>query len=389
VTAVRTFARTLTGGGELRRTLVLVSAIVCFETILFSILGPLLPHLAHRFGLSKAAAGVLVAMYAAGAFLGAVPSGLIAARVGAKATALGGLVLLGAASALFGLVPGVALLFVARLAQGVGCSLAWTGGFAWLLAQTPRERRGVVVGLALGAAVGGALLGPAFGALAASVGLRAVFVGLAVPAVALAAWGTSLPASPAERVVSLEALRRGLAHRGLLLAALMLALAGFLLGVLGVLAPLRLSRLGWSNAGVGALFVLSAALDTAVTPVVGRYTDRAGRLLPLRVVLALCGLGSLGLALSLGHWAYAAVVLAGSVGYGILWTPAMVLLSDAADERQLGFVAGFALMNLAWSPGQLIGSAFAGAVAQATADAVPFVAAAGLCFASLRFTVER
>jgi hypothetical protein len=61
----------------------------------------------------------------------------------------------------------------------------------------------------------------------------------------------------------------------------------------------------------------------------------------------------------------------------------MVLLSDAADERGLGFVAGFALMNLAWSPGQLVGSTFAGAVAQATSDAVPFLVAAALCLASL------
>lgn len=389
MTAVRTLARTVTGGAYQQRTLFLVGASVCFETVLFSILGPLLPHLAHRYGLSKTGAGALVAMYAAGAFLGAVPSGLVAARLGAKATALGGLVLLGAASALFGVVGSAATLFAARLMQGGGCALAWTGGFAWLLAQTPRDRRGRVVGLALAAAVGGALLGPSVGALAGSIGTRPVFVGLMVPALAVAAWGAALPGAPAESLVPLEALRRALPHRGLLVAALMIVLAGFLLGVLSVLAPLRLARLGWTTAGVGALFVLTAALNTAVTPVLGRWSDRAARLVPLRAVLVGCCLGSLGLALSLGHWAYAAAVLAGGACYGLLWTPAMVLLSDAADERGLGFVAGFALMNLAWSPGQLVGSAFAGAVAQTTSDAVPFVAAAVLCLASLRWTVER
>ncbi|HZU19914.1 MAG TPA: MFS transporter [Gaiellaceae bacterium] len=383
MTAVRTLRGTLIVDTELRRTLVLVSAIVCFETVLFSILGPLLPHLAGALGLSKTTAGVLVAMYAAGAFLGAVPSGLVAARIGAKATALGGLVLLGGASVLFGVVPGAAWLFVARLAQGVGCALAWTGGFAWLLAQTPGERRGRVVGVALAAAVAGALLGPAFGGLAGTIGTRPVFVGLAVPALALALGGLALPAAPPEPPVSTATLRRALASRDLLLAVLMIVLAGFVLGVLSVLAPLHLGRLGWTSARVGAIFVLTAAANTAVTPLVGRWSDRAGRVAPLRVVLGLCCAGSVALAFPTGRWAYAALVFAAGGVYALLWTPAMVLLSDAAEARGLGFVAGFALMNLAWSPGQLVGSAFAGAVAQATSDAVPFLVCAALCVISL------
>jgi MFS family permease len=389
MTAVRALARTVTGGTELRRTLVLVGAIVCFETVLFSILGPLLPHLADRLDLSKTAAGVLVAMYAAGAFLGAVPAALVAARIGAKATALAGLLLLGGASALFGVVPGAALLFVARLLQGIGCSLAWTGGFAWLLAQTPADRRGRTVGIALAAAVGGALVGPAVGALAASIGTAPVFVGLAVPAVALALWGAALPAAPVESLGSAGALWTGLLHRNVLFSALMIVLAGFLLGVLGVLAPLHLDGLGWSSGAVGGIFVLAAGVNTTVTPLVGRFMDHVGRLVPLRIVLVCCCLSSLALALSLGRWSYAGVVLAGGVCYGLLWTPAMVLLTDAADERGLGFIAGFALMNLAWSPGQLVGSTFAGAVAEATSDAVPFVAAAAICVASLAWRGPR
>jgi MFS family permease len=383
LTALQALRRTVTGASELRRTLVLVSAVVCFETVLFSILGPLLPRLADRFALSKSGAGVLVAMYAAGAFVGAYPSGVVAARVGAKATALGGLVLLGSASVLFGVAPGVVWLFAARLAQGVGCALAWTGGFAWLLATTPRDRRGQIVGIALAAAVAGALLGPALGGLAGSFGMRAVFVGLAVPALGLAAWGASLTAPPREPLFSPRDLRRSLAHPGLLYAALMIALAGFLLGVLSVLAPLHLAQLGWTSAGVAAIFLLTAGTNAAVTPLVGRWSDRAGRLVPLRAVLVLCCLGSAALALSLGHWAYAVVVFLGGGFYALLWTPAMVLLSDAADERGIGFVVGFTLMNLAWSPGQLVGSAFAGTVADATSDAVPFVVAAAVCVASL------
>ena len=89
MTAIGASASTVSPDVELRRTLVIVGGIVCFETVLYSILGPLLPRLADHFALSKTAAGTLVAMYAAGAFLGSLPSGLAAARFGAKATALG------------------------------------------------------------------------------------------------------------------------------------------------------------------------------------------------------------------------------------------------------------------------------------------------------------
>jgi len=388
VTAIGARGETVPADAELRPTLLIVGAIVCIETLFYSILAPLLPHLSDRFGLSKSEAGALVAMYAAGAFLGALPSGLAAARLGAKTTALGGLVLLGGASVLFGFSPSAPWLYVARLVQGVGCALAWTGGFAWLLAQTPGDRRGRIVGTALGAAIAGALLGPALGALAGSIGVRAVFAGLAIPALALVVAGLAVPGAPAEHFPAPAELGR--AVRGNVLhATLMIALAGFLIGTLGVLAPLHLARLGWTTAGVGTIFLLTAAVNTAVTPLLGRWSDVVGRATPLRTVLVACVVASALLALAPGHWAYAAIVFCGACAYVQLWTPGMVLLSDAAAESQLGFVAGFTLMNLAWSPGHFVGSICAGAVAQATSDAVPFLVAGALCVAALRWRVGR
>src|SRR5919198_584578 len=74
----------------MRRVLVFVSAIVCFESTLYTVLAPLLPRFSDQFVLSKAQAGALVAAYAAGALVAAVPSGLLTTRIGVKATAVGG-----------------------------------------------------------------------------------------------------------------------------------------------------------------------------------------------------------------------------------------------------------------------------------------------------------
>src|SRR5687768_18160502 len=60
---------------SVRRLLFLVCAIVLVDTMLYAALVPLLPRYVDEFDLSKAGAGVLVAAYAAGAFVGAVPAG--------------------------------------------------------------------------------------------------------------------------------------------------------------------------------------------------------------------------------------------------------------------------------------------------------------------------
>jgi MFS transporter, DHA1 family, tetracycline resistance protein len=213
--------------------------------------------------------------------------------------------------------------------------------------------------------------------------MTAVFVALAVPAFALAAWGVGIPGAPRQELFSLQSLRRALSQPSLLRASLLTALAGFLLGVIAVLAPLHLGRLGWSATGIGAIFLLMAAVNTAASPLLGRWADRAGRRAPIELALALSTAGSLGLASGTGRWAYAGVVFVAGIAYGLLWTPALVLISDAALERGLGYVVAFALMNLAWSPGQLLGSAVGGGIAQVSSDALPYAIAAGLCLVAL------
>jgi MFS family permease len=187
--------------------------------------------------------------------------------------------------------------------------------------------------------------------------------------------------------MALRTLGHAVTQRSFLTGALLIALAGLLLGLISVLAPLRLARLHWSTSAIGSLFLLTAAVETLLSPLLGRWSDRHGRVAPLRLGLALSAVGSVALAWSSGRWAFAGIVVGAGVAYGLLWTPATALLSDASAERGLGFVLGFALMNLAWSPGQLVGSAFGAAIAQATSDSVPYAIACGLClvgFAALR-----
>ena len=172
----------------MRRLLLLVCALVAVDTMLYAALTPLLPHFAHHLHLSKAGAGVLVAAYAAGALVGGLPGGLATARLGARRAVFIGLALMGLSSLAFAFVHGFWPLAAARFAQGCGSGFTWAGAFALLLAGAPRERRGEVIGTALGAAVFGALFGPVVGAGAALLGRGVVFTAVAGLAVLLAVW---------------------------------------------------------------------------------------------------------------------------------------------------------------------------------------------------------
>ena len=56
----------------------------------------------------------------------------------------------------------------------------WAAGMAWLVSVSPPERRGQMIGSALGAAIVGVLLGPVLGGAASVLGPEAVFSSVAV-----------------------------------------------------------------------------------------------------------------------------------------------------------------------------------------------------------------
>ena len=166
----------------LRRLLLLASAIVFIDAMFFAAIVPLLPQFAEEFDLSKTGAGILAAAYPAGTLLGSLPGGWLAARLGVRATVVVGLALLITASITFAFANSIVVLDIARFVQGLGSAASWAGALGWLIGAAPRERRGELIGSAMGAAIVGALLGPVLGAAAAGLGTEVVFTAVAVAA---------------------------------------------------------------------------------------------------------------------------------------------------------------------------------------------------------------
>jgi MFS family permease len=367
----------------MRGLFLLVAAVVLVDTMFFAAVAPLLPHYADQFELSKTGAGILAATYPAGTFAGALPSGWLAARWGVKPTLLLGLSMLGTSSLVFAFAEHIVLLDAARFVQGFGGACMWAAGMAWLVSASPPERRGELIGAALGAAIIGVLLGPVLGGAASVLSPEAVFSAVAVVAAALAAWAWTMSGVAPEDASPLRGLRQAFRRPAVLAGFWLFTLPAVFAGAIEVLAPLRLDELGASGAAIGAVFLITAAVEAALSPVAGRASDRHGRLAPIRA--GLVGAAVMAVLLPLPGTAVlvAGAVLLAIAALGVLWAPAMAMLSDAAEASGLDQGLAFALSNLAWAVGHLVGAGGGGALAEATADAVPYGLLGAICTATL------
>jgi MFS family permease len=126
-----------------------------------------------------------------------------------------------------------------------------------------------------------------------------------------------------------------------------------------------------------------------MSPAIGRFSDRRGRLVPVRLGLAAATGLLLCFTVPTNTLVLAAVVVAIVAALAAFWAPAMAFLSDEAATRGLNQALAAALMNLAWAGGQILGAGGGGAVAKAAGDAVPVAVTAGLCGATLLLLAAR
>lgn len=357
--------------------LTLVSVAIFLEALFYAALSPLLPDLKREIGMSTSEAGVLVAMYPLGIMLSAIPVAILSVRIGVKQIATAGMVMLSAMLVAFAVADSYATLLASRLLQGLASGAIWGGTLVWLYQAGPPERRGELIGVVLGAMAAGQIAGPVVGGVAASVGRAPTFTATAAlgALLAVAMLRFAAPARPERRLVGVrEALGSGAVRLGMLLVGL----PWIALGAIHLLAPLQLDRLGAGAGGIATTFVIAAAASVVVQPLVGRWSDRRGRLRPIRLGL-LASVATLSvLALVENRWLAAALVVLALIFADTFWGPSMALLSDACDSVGVGQIVGFAIVQFAGTPGNIAGSAGGGAIAQSAGEEWAYFALAAV-----------
>lgn len=376
---------------DLRGLLVLLAAAMVVDTAGYSAITPLLPHLVERFGLGQSGAGVLAAAYPVGTVAFALPAAWLVSRIGAKRVTLVALGLMALASLGFAFAGAAPVLGLARLCQGTAAAGVWAAALAWAIAVAPDERRSEVIGTVTGAAIFGAVGGPALGVLGDWFGIRAVFATFVVVPAVLAVLIVRVPASPVvERHGGLADARGAWRDAHVRLGVWLMLVPALAFGVLNLLVPLRMGALGWGASAIGAVFLATAVCEALASPVAGRAGDRHGAHAPAWVALAL---GAVGLALLApswpAAWVFAVLVPLTGSALGSLWTPAMTLLSAGAEERGLDPAFGFGLSNLAWGVGAAIGNIGGGSLADLAGDWTSFAVVAALAAGAGAFVWRR
>jgi predicted MFS family arabinose efflux permease len=360
-----------------RRLVLLAGAIVLVDTMFFAAITPLLPKLVDELDLGKNGAGVLTGSYAAGSLVGSLPAGWLVARTGVKASVIVGLTLMAASGLAFAFGGSAEVLDGARFLQGVGGACSWAAAMAWITTEAPRERRGQLLGGVIASAILGVQLGPVIGAVASAVGRAPTFSSTVAFAAILcvAAWRMPVRAAEAETPATPgEALR----DRRMLAGMWLTALPGAAFGVMDVLAPLRLDALGASALALGVTFFAAAGVEGVLNPLVGRHTDRRGMRLVVRGGLAATAVALVAIQLPGSALALALAVVAVSGLLGIMWVPAMALLTAGAEAIGLDPGYASAYFNLSWAAGFSLGSFAGGAAAQALGDSLSYTAVAAL-----------
>ena len=162
-----------------------------------------------------------------------------------------------------------------RFLQGAAGALCWAGGLAWLVDAASRERRGTMIGTFAAAGGGGsghrARRRRSRGARWTGERLQRA----CRRSLLLAALGSRHPRPATREYQSLALIRKAHASRSILASQLLVVLPGLPLGVIGVLGPLQLSRLGSGPVGVAGTFLAAAGLGVLARPVIGGWAAAA------------------------------------------------------------------------------------------------------------------
>jgi MFS family permease len=199
-----------------------------------------------------------------------------------------------------------------------------------------------------------------------------------VVAAGLAAWALATPSLHEPDRQDASVVAAALRTLPVVVGMWLVTVPALAFGAVNVVGSLRLDELGAGTAVIGGTFLAMAALEAIVSPLVGRVSDRRGRLVPIRAGLAAATAALLLVTLpsAVAPLIAGLILLAGCLG--AFWAPAMAMLADAAERAGVAQGYAFALVNAAWAGGAMAGSAGSGALADATADAVPFVVLAAL-----------
>lgn len=332
--------------------------VIFTDMVSYGIISPSIPLFAKALSASDAQMGYAFAGYPIAFTLTVLPLGLLVDRIGKNwlivSTAM---LLLAVASVLMAFAGSVSMLILARGLQGFASAAAWVATQPLIArgagAEELDSREMSVVTIAAGV---GVIVGPLLG------GVGELETPFLINAALALLWGIAAflfltregTVTPGTKPAMWDLLRR----RGILVACLAIFCSCSCFGIMELLLPLHLDRLGYLKLSIGMLFGVFSVAYVAAQPLISRWIDRRGGYEPIYV-------GSLGLAVMMvlvihgARFTTLSVMMSlTGIFSGTLFLASMYVVGENSKEGQRG--SAYAIWNLAFSLGYLVGPTVGG-----------------------------
>jgi MFS family permease len=316
-----------------------------------------LPRIGRELNASVGAVEWVALAYLLALITAVAALGHLADAIGRKLLYAYGFAVFTAGSALCGLAPSLPVLITARVLQALGAAMIQANSVALITEAVPRPELGRAIGIQGTAQALGLALGPAVGgALLAAGGWRLIFfVNVPVGSAALVLAWLLLPRSGSRRDIGVIGLKmlRGRA----LTVGLSSGLLSFMILFGGLfLVPYHLAADHTSSAAAGLqLTVLPVAIGLAA-PIAGRFGSRA--LAATGMLVA--GAGLLEAAVLPGTGGLLVGLSVTGIGLGVFTPSNNASIMAAAPPGYTGLTGG--LLNMTRGAGTALGVAAAGAL---------------------------
>jgi MFS family permease len=370
-----------------RSALAILAFLFVAELTLYAIL-PIVPLYVDALGLSKLQAGAVLSAAPFAVVVSSIPCGLLSDRLGARRATLMASVIMVCSSLLQAFAGTFEAVLVARLLFGLGSAVAWTAAVSWVSDVSTDESRASTVGATVTAAGAGSLAGPVLaGFTAQHFSIEAAFLVVA-GLTALVTVGLLLvdEGIPHEiEATSLRTVADVVMHSRLILSALvMMFVAGFVDGVVNLLAPLELSADGLSPGPIGLVFSVAAAIFIAASAAVSRRGRWASSPRAAGAACLVQAVTMVPVLISVAAAPVIFLVLARAPASAVVYTIAMPVAIIAGRRHGIGTATVAGVVGMFWGFASMISSPIAGLIADATGDAVAYgLSAAFLAVAGL------
>ena len=347
----------------------------------YGLIAPVLPQFAGSFGVSMAAAGAVISIFALARLLGAPGAGRLVDRLGSRPIYLTGLLIVAGATFLVAFVNAYWQILALRFIAGFGSTMFTLSAQALIVRVTHPSIRGRANALYASAFLVGNVVGPIIGAALSFLGFRAPFViyGLAVAGAAVAVGGLTQPKPGSEPLPAAKPkMRVRQAWQTSTYKALLAA--GFTNGFVNMgsrvaILPLFAAAVFERGGAAAGLALTAFAFGMAVTlQFSGRLADSLGRRPMVAAGLATSGVFTALLGGATSFWPLVLLSAAAGIGAGLMSPATQATLADIiGNERSGGTVLSTYQMT------QDAGSILAPVLLGAVAEAAGFQAAFGVC----------